>query len=268
MKRITVSDIALRKNATPIVVLTAYTAPVARILDAHVDILLVGDSLGMVLYGMEDTLSVTLDVMINHGRAVVNASSKALVVVDMPYGTYETSKAHALASAQRIISETGAGAVKLEGGVERAEIIRHLVHSGIPVMGHVGLMPQRVKELGGYRYQGRTPEDAEHILQDALAIQEAGVFSMVIEATKEDVARSITAKVKVPTIGIGASSACDGQVLVIDDMLGVTGKAPSFVKQYAKLSEVIDKAASAYAADVKSRVFPSDQFVFTGEKKN
>jgi 3-methyl-2-oxobutanoate hydroxymethyltransferase len=267
MQRLTVSDIASRKRGAPIVVLTAYTAPMARILDNHVDILLVGDSVGMVLYGMKDTLDVTLDMMINHARAVVSASQKALVVVDMPCGTYETSKEQALTSAQRIIAETGAQAVKLEGGVERAEIIRHLVASGIAVMGHVGLMPQRVHEMGGYRYQGRTPEDAEHILQDALAVQEAGAFSIVIEATKEAVARNVTEKLNVPTIGIGASVACDGQVLVIDDMLGMGGYMPSFVKQYAKLSDVIDQAARAYAADVKSRAFPSEQFVFTGEKK-
>ncbi len=267
MSRTTASELSKRKNATPIVVLTAYTAPVARILDKHVDILLVGDSMGMVLYGMKDTLDVTIDMMIAHGRAVVNASQKALVVIDMPYGTYEESKEQALASAQRIIKETGAQAVKLEGGKVMADTIRYLVANDIAVMGHVGLLPQHVREMGGYKIQGKTPEAAEVILQDALAVQEAGAFAMVIEATKEDVARTITGKLKIPTIGIGASSACDGQVLVIDDMLGLSSYIPSFAKTYADAAALIDKAASAYAADVKSRAFPSEQFVFTGEKK-
>lgn len=256
MTRITVSDIQSRKNATPIVVLTAYTAPVARILDGHVDILLVGDSLGMVVYGMKDTIDVTLDMMIHHARAVVSASQKALVVVDLPYGTYEKSKEQALASARRIIDETGAGAVKLEGGRDRADIIRHLVSSGIPVMGHVGLLPQRVREMGGFKTQGKTPEDAERILQDALAVQEAGAFAMVIEATKEEVARDITGKIAIPTVGIGASPACDGQVLVIDDILGLSSYIPSFAKVYGDAAEFIDKAVGEYAAEVKARQFP------------
>lgn len=265
--RTTAADIQKRKNATPIVVLTAYTAPVARILDNHADILLVGDSLGMVVYGMRDTIDVTLDMMVAHGKTVVASSQKSLVVVDMPYGSYEDSKEHALASAKRIIDETGAGAVKLEGGSERTEIIRHLVSCGINVMGHVGLMPQRVREMGGYKYQGRTPEEASKILQDALAIEAAGVFSIVIEATQEDTTRMITGKLNVPTIGIGASPACDGQVLVIDDMLGLTQRVPSFVKKYADLAGEIEKAAAQYAAEVKSRAFPSSEFCFLGKKK-
>lgn len=267
MKRISASDIRTRKHATPIVVLTAYTAPIARILDQHVDILLVGDSLGMVVYGMKDTLDVTLDMMIAHGRAVVSNSEKALVVVDLPYGTYETSKEQALASAQRVIRETGAQAIKLEGGRVMADTIKYLVTSGISVMGHVGLLPQHVRELGGFKVQGKTPEQAEAILQDALAIEAAGVFSMVIEATREEAARHVTSKLKVPTIGIGASAACDGQVLVIDDILQMGGYMPSFVKPYARLSEAIDKAAADYAADVKSHAFPSAEFVFNREKK-
>ncbi len=264
--RFTVSDIKARKGKTPIVMLTAYTAPVARILDEHVDILLVGDSLGMVVYGMENTLGVTLDMMINHGAAVMRGAHKALVVVDLPYGTYEDSKEQALKAAKRVIDETGAQAVKLEGGRERAEIIKHLVDNGITVMGHVGLMPQRVKEMG-YRYQGRTPEEAESILADALAVQEAGVFAMVIEATQEDVAAHITSQLTIPTIGIGASPACDGQVLVINDILGLTERPPSFVKQYANIDETIAQAAAIYASEVKQRAFPSSEFCFSGKKK-
>jgi len=261
--RITTGDITSRKQKTPIVVLTAYTAPVARILDKHVDILLVGDSMGMVLYGMAGTDTVTLDMMIAHGRAVVNASQKALVVIDMSFGSYEASKEQALTSAKRVMQETGAGAVKLEGGRDRAEIIRHLVASGIPVMGHVGLLPQRAQELGGFKTQGKTPESAEAIMQDALAVQEAGAFALVIEATVEDVARRVSEALRIPTIGIGASSACDGQVLVIDDMLGISARVPKFVKRYASLADEIERAAAAYAQDVRSRAFPSEPYLFT-----
>ena len=252
----------LQKNATPIVVLTAYTAPVARLLDPHVDVLLVGDSLGMVLYGMDGTESVTLEMMIAHGRAVVSASSQALVVVDMPFGSYETSAEQAVASAQRIMQQTGAQAVKLEGGRDRAAQIQAIVAAGIPVMGHVGLMPQRAAELGGFKTQGKTPEQAESILQDALAVQQAGAFAVVIEATLEPVARSVTQQLAIPTIGIGASSECDGQVLVIDDMLGLSARTPKFVKKYADLAGQIEQAARAYAEDVRSRRFPSEAFVF------
>jgi 3-methyl-2-oxobutanoate hydroxymethyltransferase len=267
-KRISTQDIVARKNAVPIVVLTAYTAPVAKLLDPHVDILLVGDSLGMVVYGMKDTLDTTVDMMIAHGRAVMNASAKALVVIDMPYGSYESSKELALVSAQRIMRETGAQAVKLEGGKDRAEIIRHLVANGIPVMGHVGLLPQRVREMGGYKTQGKTPEEAEKMLQDALAIESAGVFAIVIEGTKEEAARHITGKLRVPTIGIGASPACDGQVLVIDDMLGLSGYIPSFVKHYADVATMITQAVEAYAEEVKNRTFPSAEYCYPFGKKS
>lgn len=267
-KRISVVDIRARKNATPIVVLTAYTAPIARLLDPHVDILLVGDSLGMVVYGMKDTLPVTLDMMIAHGRTVAQSTSKSLVVVDMPFGSYQASPAQAFESCARVLSETGAQAVKLEGGVEMADTIRFLVERGIPVMGHVGLMPQRVNAMGGYRFQGRNDAEAQHILQDALALVRAGVFSIVIEGVKEDVARMVTEKLSVPTIGIGASPACDGQVLVIDDLLGLSEYMPSFVKVYADLAPVITKAVKAYADDVKKRAFPASQHCFTGKKKS
>ena len=267
IKRITVPDISARKGAAPVVMLTCYTAPMARILDEHVDILLVGDSLGMVVYGMESTLGVTLDMMIAHGRAVAKHSAKALVVVDMPFGSYQASKEQAFAASARVIAETGAHAVKLEGGQEMAETVRFLIQRGIPVMGHVGLMPQRVHTLGGYKYRGRSDAEAETIMKDALAVQEAGAFALVIEGVKEDVARQVTEKLRIPTIGIGASPACDGQVLVTEDMLGLSsGYVPSFVKPYAKLSEAIAQAVKAYAGEVKSRAFPSAEYCFTGKK--
>jgi len=266
-KRLSVLDIAARKGAAqPLVVLTAYTAPVARILDKHVDILLVGDSLGMVVYGMESTLSVTLDMMIAHGKAVASHSAKALVVVDMPFGSYQASKEEAFKAAARVMAETGCQAIKLEGGREMAETIRFLVERGIPVVGHIGLMPQRVHALGGYRYQGRNEAEAAHILSDALAVQEAGAFTIVIEGVKEDVARSVTGQLRVPTIGIGASPACDGQVLVIDDMLGMGSQYPSFVKTYAHMEQVIEMAVKTYAEEVKNRTFPSAEYCFTGKK--
>ena len=265
-KRISVPDVLARKRAEPIVVLTAYTAPFASILDAHVDILLVGDSLGMVLYGMDSTLPVTLEMMIAHGRAVVAASRRALVVVDMPFASYQASHESAFESCARVMAQTGAQAVKLEGGAEMASTVRFLVERGIPVMGHVGLMPQRVNALGGYRYRGRSSDEAKTILDDALAIQDAGAFSLVIEAVREDVARAVTEKLRIPTIGIGASAACDGQVLVSEDMLGLTGKVPSFVKQYADLAQVIDEAVQSYSKEVRSRHFPGDKFCFPPKK--
>lgn len=265
-KRVSVGDVRARKNGEPLVVLTAYTAPMARLLDSLVDILLVGDSLGMVVYGFENTLPVTLDLMINHGRAVAQSTKKALVVVDMPFGSYQASPEQAFLSAARVMQGTGAQCVKLEGGAEMAETIRYLVERGIPVMGHVGLMPQRVHALGGYKFQGRNDDDAAHILGDAHAVEQAGAFSMVIEGVKETVARDITSKVGIPTIGIGASSACDGQVLVIDDMLGFGEYVPSFVKRYADLPAVIEKAVKAYAGEVRARTFPSPEYCFPKKK--
>lgn len=265
-QRLTVRDIAARKNGTPLVVLTCYTAPMARILDAHVDILLVGDSLGMVVYGMPSTQAVQLDMMINHGRAVASHAQHAFVVVDMPFGTYEKNKEQALESCKCVMKETGCHAVKLEGGCEMAPTIKHLVEQGIPVMGHVGLMPQRVSTPDGFRTKGRTQDEAEAILADAKAVADAGAFALVIEAVKEEVARHITAQIKIPTIGIGASSACDGQVLVIDDMLGMMERTPGFVKKYAKLSDAIAEAAKTYASEVKTRKFPSAEFCFPYKK--
>jgi len=266
VKRLTVLDIAARKGGTPIVMLTCYTAPMAVILDKHVDILLVGDSLGMVVYGMDSTLPVTLDMMIQHGRAVAAKSARALVVIDMPFGSYQASHEQAFTSAARVMAETGAHAVKLEGGCEMADTIRFLVERGIPVMGHVGLMPQRVNAMGGYRYQGRNEGEAAAILEDAQAVANAGAFSMVMEGVKEDVARHITAQVKAPTIGIGASPACDGQVLVVDDMLGMGGYVPSFVKHYAHVGDVVEQAVKTYTEEVRNRTFPSAEYCFPYKK--
>lgn len=266
-KRLSVLDMRGHKNGTPLVVLTAYTAPMARLLDPHVDILLVGDSLGMVVYGMDNTLPVTLDMMIAHGRAVTQASKHAMVVVDMPFGSYQAAPGQAFIAASRVLVETGAQAIKLEGGKEMADTIRFLVDRGIPVMAHVGLMPQRVNAMGGYRYQGRNEGEATQILHDAIAVERAGAFSVVIEGVKEDVARDITGKLQIPTIGIGASPACDGQVLVIDDMLGLSAHTPSFVKPYADLTGVIEKAVKAYSDEVRARSFPSISYCFPLKKK-
>ena len=258
--RRSVADIV--KSATPITCLTAYTADVARILDPLVDILLVGDSLGMVLYGFSDTLSVTLDMMIAHGAAVVRSTSQALIVVDMPFGTYEQSPEQALMNAQRIMKETGCAAVKLEGGMAMAGTIRHLIRHEVPVMGHIGLMPQSVEKMGGYKIQGRDDAAAQRLLADAKAITEAGVFAFVIEGTIEQVARTITESVSVPTIGIGASAACDGQVLVINDVLGLTPKPPRFAKVFVNLAPLISEAAETYVEDVHTRRFPAPEHVF------
>jgi len=262
--RLGVKDFA--KKDTPIVCLTAYTAPIARLLDPHVDILLVGDSVGMVLYGFDDTLSVTLEMMIAHGAAVVRSSSHAMVVVDMPYGTYEQSPEQALQNAKRLMKETGCAAIKLEGGQEMAATIRTLVRNGVPVMGHVGLMPQSIKKLGGFKIQGRDNAQAEKIKADADAVVAAGAFAFVIEGTIESVARTITKSVSIPTIGIGASAACDGQVLVIDDILGTFAAfAPRFAKRYAELTPIIAQAVEAYAADVRAHRFPGPEHVFNAK---
>ena len=260
IRRKTSRDVRLMKSQTPIVVLTAYTAPMARLLDKHVDVLLVGDSLGMVLYGMESTLGVTLDMMINHGQAVMRGSKNACVIVDLPFGSYQESKEQAFRNSARVMSETGCAGVKLEGGVEMAETIRFLVDRGIPVMAHVGLKPQSVNALGGFRAQGRTDEEAAQVLRDAQAVAEAGAFSVVIEGTIEPVARKVSDAIAIPTIGIGASPACDGQVLVTEDILGLAGDiSPKFVKRFAQLGDLIDDAARTYADEVRTRVFPGPE---------
>lgn len=262
-KRISVPEIAARKGQQPVTVLTAYSVSTARLLDPHVDCLLVGDSLGMVLYGLDSTLGVTLEMMIAHGAAVVRGSARACVVVDLPWATYQESPQQAFRSAARVLAETGAQAVKLEGGEEMAETVDFLVRRGIPVMGHVGLTPQAVNALGGYRARGRSDAEQHKILGDARAIAEAGAFSVVVEGVVEPLARQITETIPAVTIGIGASAACDGQVLVSDDMLGLFGGfTPKFVKRYANLGEQMEAAAAAYAQDVRSRVFPGPEHVF------
>jgi 3-methyl-2-oxobutanoate hydroxymethyltransferase len=270
--RLTTRDLAARKlskkDGAPMVWLTAYSAPTARAMDAHVDAILVGDSLGMTVYGMESTLTVTLDMMIAHGAAVVRASSRACVIVDMPFGSYQASPADAYRSAARVMSETGCAGVKLEGGVEMAETIEFLVNRGIPVVGHVGLTPQSVNRFGGYRAQGRTAAEAKKIMADAKAVTNAGAFCIVIEKTLEPLARAITKAVGVPTIGIGASPACDGQVLVVDDVTGVFDQfMPKFVKRYADVGRDVGKAVAAYAADVRAGRFPTMEHCFVATPK-
>ncbi|MFQ5563289.1 MAG: 3-methyl-2-oxobutanoate hydroxymethyltransferase [Parvularculaceae bacterium] len=254
--RITAAQIRQRKGGDPIVCLTAYDAPTAAILDKHCDLLLVGDSVGMVVHGLPSTVGVTLDMMILHGRAVMRAAEQALVVVDMPFGSYEESPDQAFRNAARVLSETGAQAAKLESGRYAAETIRFLVERGVPVMGHVGLRPQAVNVTGGFRAKGRTTEERAEILAEAEATAEAGAFAVVVEGVAEDLAREITEKIAAPTIGIGASSACDGQILVTQDMLGLFDWTPKFVKRYAALREAIEDAAERYAAEVRARVFP------------
>lgn len=264
-KRMTVPEFMARKGGEPLVCLTAYTAPMARLLDPHTDMLLVGDSLGMVIYGFESTLPVTLDMMIAHGRAVAQSAKKALVAVDMPFGSYQASPAAAFDSCARVMSETGCAAVKLEGGVEMAETIAFLVQRGIPVMGHVGLTPQAVNALGGYRARGRDDAEREKIMYDAKAVADAGAFSIVVEAVREPIARAVTEELPIPVIGIGASPACDGQILVTDDLLGLFGTfSPRFVKRYAELGEEVSKAVAAYAEDVRARRFPGKEHCFGG----
>lgn len=263
LSRTSVPALRARKGGDPIVCLTAYTAPMARLLDPHVDLLLVGDSLGMVVYGFDSTLPVTLELMIAHGAAVVRGSQKACIVVDMPFGSYQESPQVAFRAAARILSETGAQAVKIEGGAEMAETVAYLTARGVPVMGHVGLLPQSVNALGGYKALGRDAASAERIVADAHAVANAGAFSLVIEGTMEALARRITEEVAIPTVGIGGSPACDGQVLVVDDMLGLFSEfQPKFVKRYAQLGEAVGAAAATYAEEVRARRFPGPEHCF------
>ncbi len=266
-KALTPPDISSRKGGTPIVCLTAYTTPVARIVDRHCDLILVGDSVGMVLHGLPSTVGVSLDMMIMHGQAVTRAAQHALVVVDLPFGSYEASPDQAFRSAARVMAETGCGAVKLEGGESMAETIRFLTRRGIPVMAHIGLTPQAVNTFGGYKVQGRG-ESADRILDDAKAVADAGAFSVVLEKVTEALARKITETVTIPTVGIGASVACDGQILVIEDVLGIfTDFRPKFVKRYAELGRDMETAVSAYAAEVRDRRFPGPEHVFAETAK-
>jgi len=257
MRRMTVPQIRQCKGGKPLVALTAYSAPMASILDPYVDIFIVGDSVGMVLYGMESTLGVSLEMMIGHGAAVVRGSQKACVTVDMPFGSYQESKSQAFRNAAKVMKRTGCDAIKLEGGEEMAETISFLTTRGIPVMGHVGLMPQSVNSLGGYRARGRGKAEATKIISDARAIADAGVFSLVVEGVVEPLAKEITNAVAVPTIGIGASALCDGQVLVTEDMLGLFNEfTPSFVKRFADLGLAVAEAAEEYSKEVRQRHFP------------
>ncbi|RUU14507.1 3-methyl-2-oxobutanoate hydroxymethyltransferase [Mesorhizobium sp. USDA-HM6] len=266
-KAVTPPDIRARKGGVPLVCLTAYTTPIAKLVDRHCDIVLVGDSVGMVLHGLPSTLGVTLDMMIMHGKAVRGGVTQALMVVDMPFGSYEESPEQAFRNAARLMAETGCAAVKLEGGEAMAATIRFLAARGIPVMAHVGLTPQAVNALGGYRVQGRG-EDAERIRRDALSVAQAGAFSVVLEKLPEQLARGITGEIDVPTIGIGASPACDGQILVSDDMLGLFSSfRPKFVKRYAELGDQADAAIAAYADEVRSRHFPAAEHVFADASK-
>lgn len=262
IRRLTARDILMRKGGEPVAMLTAYEAGMARLVDPHVDVLLVGDSVGMVHHGFDSTVPVTLETMILHASAVVRGSSRALVVVDLPFGAYEASPEQAFATAARVLKETGAGAVKLEGGARMAGTIRFLVERGIPVMAHVGMTPQAINVLGSFKAVGRTDSERAKILGDAEAVAEAGAFSVVIEAVEEPLAVEITRALAIPTIGIGASPACDGQVLVLDDMLGLTPRAPRFVKRYADLGAAVSRAAADYAAEVKSRAFPAPEHCF------
>lgn len=269
LKRLSIPEFSARKGEEPLVCLTAYTFPMAQRLDGHVDLLMVGDSLGMVLYGFDTTLPVTLDMMIQHGAAVCRGSKKAMVVVDMPFGAYQESPEQAFRSAARVMKETGCQAVKLEGGREMAETVSFLVRRGIPVMGHVGLTPQSVNTLGGYRARGRGDQEAAGIMADAIAIAEAGAFSIVLEGVMEQIAQAVTARIPVPVIGIGASAACDGQVLVAEDILGLfSAFKPRFVKRYAELGNEIEEAAERYAREVRARSFPGPDNVFGAIKKH
>lgn len=264
-KRMTPPDIQARKGADPLVVLTAYTTPVARLVDPHCDIALVGDSVAMVLHGHPTTLQATMDMMVLHGQSVARGLSKAMLVVDMPFGAYEEGREQAFRNAARLIRETGAAAVKLEGGEHMAETIHFLTRRGVPVMAHVGLTPQAVNTLGGYRVQGRG-NDSGRVRNDAVAVAEAGAFSVVLEKVPAGLAGEITRAVPIPTIGIGASAECDGQVLVVDDMLGLfTPFKPKFVKRYADLGADADRAIAAYAADVRARRFPAPEHTFADE---
>ena len=265
-KRVTAPDIRARKGLAPIVMLTSYHAHTARILDAHCDVILVGDSLGMVMHGLETTIPVTLDMMILQGHAVMRGSRRALVVVDLPFGSYETSREQAFMTAARVLKETGCGAIKLEGGQRMAETIRFLAERGVPVMAHVGLTPQSVMALGGFKAQGRDPADWAPIAADARAVAEAGAFAVVLEALAEPLAAEITREIAIPTIGIGASPACDGQVLVLEDMLGLSPWAPKFVKRYTSLGPAIEAAVASYAAEVRSRRFPGPEHVYAVRK--
>ncbi len=261
-RRLAAPDIAKRKGGEPIVSLTAYHAHTAKIIDPYVDFLLVGDSLGMVMHGYETTVPVPLELMIMHGAAVVRGSAHALVVVDMPFGSYEESPAVAFRNAARVMKETGCGAVKLEGGARMAETIRYLTERGIPVMAHIGLTPQSINMMGGFKTQGRRQEEWAAIEADGAAVAEAGAFAVVLEGMAELLAARITKQIPIPTIGIGASASCDGQILVLEDMLGLSPRVPKFVKKFGELGAAIESAVKSYAEEVRARAFPAAEHVY------
>jgi len=259
--KMTVPKFTARKGGEPLVCLTAYTAHVARLVDAEADLILVGDSVGMVIHGMPNTLGVTLEHMIMHGQAVMRGADKALVVVDMPFGSFEESPEIAFRNAARIVKETGCTAVKLEGGLEMAATIRHLTQRGIPVMAHVGLMPQQMNTAGGFKAV-RDEDHFEDVIVDAKAVEEAGAFSVVVEGVAESLAQKITEAVSIPTVGIGASAQCDGQILVFEDMIGLFPRVPTFVKRYGNMEEMMQGAISTYASEVRARAFPTADHVY------
>ena len=265
MSRMSVPRFRARKGREPLTCLTAYTAPMARLLDPHCDLLLVGDSLAQVVHGMESTIPVPLDLMIYHGQAVMRASEAAMVVVDLPFGSYEESREQAFRTSVRVLKETGCAAVKLEGGESMAETVRFLTERGVPVMAHVGLLPQQ-RNLKGYKVAGRSEDEWPAALNDARAIDQAGAFAIVLEGIVAPLAEQITKAVAVPTIGIGASPACDGQILVTEDMLGLIPEPPSFAKRYASLDEIISAAAAGYAGDVRARRFPAAEHTYEVRK--
>ena len=268
VRRLAAPDISARKGGVPIVCLTAYTAPMADLLDDHCDLLLVGDSLGMVVHGLPNTVGVTLEMMILHGQAVMRASRKAMVVIDMPFGTYEGAPETAYANAVRLMKETGASAVKVESGLTVPDTIAYLVQRGVPVMGHVGLRPQAVLVEGAFKAKGRLGDERSQILAEAQATAAAGAFAVVVEGVAEGLAREITASLTVPTIGIGASVGCDGQILVTDDMLGLFDWTPKFVRRYADLRGEISQAVAAYADDVRQRRFPGPAEIYFAKAAN
>ncbi len=260
MAKLTVNDIINYKNKEKLTCLTAYTYPIAKIVDQYCEMILVGDSLGMCVYGFKDTIDVSVGMMIDHGRAVCQAAQRALVIVDIPCNSFEESPQQALATAQQIYNQTGCDALKIETSPYTIESIKLIAQNNIPIMAHVGLLPQKVRELGGYKYQGRTPSDAQLILQTAIAAQQAGAFSIVIEAVPARLANAITSSLKIPTIGIGASAACDGQVLVIDDLLGLNQEfKPKFVKNYANLAALSSQAVAEFVKEVKQQKFPAKE---------
>ncbi len=262
MKRLTVPRIRQRKDGEPLVMLTAYTVRMAQLMDPHCDMLLVGDSLAQVIYGLPHTVAVTMEMMALHGAAVVRGSYHAAVIVDMPFGSYEASPEQAFTNASRLLKETGAAGVKVEGGKVIAPTIEFLTARGIPVMGHVGLTPQAVNILGGYGVRGKSAAEARSIVEDAEAVARAGAFALVIEGVMEPIAIEITEKVACPTIGIGASAQCDGQVLVAEDMLGLFDRTPKFVKRFGAMQQHVEEAVKKYAEDVRARTFPSDEQLY------